>query len=214
MQRSARAFALPAIVLGVIAAGCGGSESAEVPSATRQAAAAGDTRTCAPRNPSFTFKATIANTLPFAVMLRASEYDCNDWDGVSTPGRSFTGKVLKPGETREFILQAVKYTTRKWTMEFVGESGSPSYGKARLVLPQTGLSWDRIEVEGATRGYNPAWKQGGPGPDACDFLGLGAVTAPDTPWTQIKSFTRVPLSLVSRDGRFTLASLCGNGGPA
>ena len=205
MLRRPLALAAIALSAGALASGCGGSSTSAEPD--RQAAAAGDTRTCKPRNPSFTYKATIANTLPFAVMLRASEYDCNDWDGVSTPGRSFTGKVLKPGETREFVLQAVKYTTRNWTMEFVGESGSPSYGKARLIVPQTTGEWDRIEVAGATRGFRPT-DQRGPGPDFCQFLALGPVTAPDTRWTQIDWFDEVPLSLVSLDGRFTLASVC------
>lgn len=208
MPRRPLSLAAIALAAGALASGCGGSSTSAEPD--RQAAGAGDTRTCAPRNPSFTYEAKIANTLPFAVMLRASEYDCSDWDGVSTPGRSFTGKVLKPGETRTFILQAVKYEKpRDWTMEFVGESGSPSYGKARLNVPLTRALGepDRIEVAGATKDYGPT-DQRGPGPDKCQFLALGAITAPDTRWTQIDWFWKVPLSLVSRDGRFTLASVC------
>lgn len=212
MNRILVAMAFPAVAFAGLLAGCGGSDTAEAP-AERQSAAAGDTRTCPPRNPSFTYNATIANTLPFPIMLRASEYDCNDWDGVSTPGRSFTGKVIKPGEKREFILQPVKYTTRNWTMEFLGESGSPSYGKVRLTIPQTGLSEDRIEVLGATRGYRPPEQTGG-GPDSCDFLPLEPVSAPDTLWTKIDWFWKVPITLVARDGRFTVASECSTGGPA
>lgn len=210
MKRTYLRTALPVLALGALLTGCGGYDTTEAP-AERQAA--GNTHTCPPRNPSFTYKATIKNALPFPVMLRASEYDCNDWDGVSTPGRSFTGKVLKPGDKHEFILQPVKYTTRNWTMEFVGESGSPSYGKVRLIIPQTGLSWDRIEIEGATVGDRPS-AQTGAGPKSCEFLPLEAISAPETLWSQIDFFTEVPLTLVSRGGRFALASVCSFGSPA
>lgn len=214
-KRSALALALSSMTLAVVATGCGGSDSAEAPTDTantRQAASGGDTRTCPPQT-GYTYKATIANLLPTSIMLRASEYDCNDWDGVSTPGHAFTGQVMKPGETRTFTLQPAKYTTRNWTMEILRPPGSTSLGRARMTIPQTtGLDWDRIEVAGGTKGLLPK-SQAGQGPENCEFLPLAQTQAPETPWSQIGWFWEVPLSVVSRDGRVAIASVCSGGSP-
>lgn len=216
-KHSALALALSSMTLAVVATGCGGSETTGATTAdtanTRQAASGGDTRTCPKNGPSFTYKATIANLLPTSIMLRASEYDCNDWDGVSTPGHAFTGQVMKPGETRTFTLQPAKYTTRNWTMEILRPPGSTSLGRARMTIPQTtGLDWDRIEVAGATKGLLPK-SQAGQGPENCEFLPLAQTQAPETPWSQIGWFWEVPLSVVSRDGRVAIASVCSGGSP-
>jgi hypothetical protein len=213
-KRNALAFALPAMALAVMATGCGGSDSAESPAATgatREAAAAADTRTCPPQT-GYTYKATIANLLPTSIMLRASEYDCNDWDGDSTPGHAFTGQVIKPGEKRTFTLQPAKYTTRNWTMEILRPPGSTSLGRARMTMPQTSLDFDRIEVAGATREYVPRGQMASGVPDFCYFLSMTPTAAPDTPWSRIGWFTDVPLSVVARSGRVAIASQCGSGG--
>lgn len=212
MKRRALALAIPAMALGAIAAGCGESPTTGT-SATqvREAAAAADTRTCPKNGPSFTYKATIANRLPTSIMLRASEYDCNDWDGVSTPGHAFTGQVIKPGEKRTFILQPAKYTERNWTMEIVRPPGSTSLGRARMTIPKT-MYEDRIEVAGSTN-YSIPKEQAGQGPETCDFLPMAQTGAPDTRWSEIGWFWEVAISVVSRDGRVAIASACSGGSP-
>ena len=111
------------------------------------AGAMGDTKTCPEHSPSFTYRSKIVNELPSPIMLNAGKYDCNDWSGVSTPGKAFTGKIIQPGETMSFTLEPRRNVNRAWTMEFLGASGSTSFGTARL--PDTAR--DRREDHGAHR---------------------------------------------------------------
>ncbi|MFM8519502.1 MAG: hypothetical protein ACKOB2_03715, partial [Solirubrobacterales bacterium] len=150
----------------------------------------------------------------FPVRLLARDYDCNDWDGVSTPGRTYTGKVILPGETQNFTLQPVKYTTRNWTMEFLEQSGG-RLGTARLKIPQRSQSWDAILAEGATKQYSPTWKTGR-GMDSCWLLPFVSARkgTPDTSWSEIDFFFNVSLSLIYYKGRINLATECSYGSPA
>jgi hypothetical protein len=107
----------------------------------------GDTKTCPEHSPSFTYRSKIVNQLPSPIMLNAGQYDCNDWSGVSTPGKAFTGKIIQPGETMSFTLEPRRNVNRACAMEFLGASGSPSFGTARL--PDTAR--DRREDHGAHR---------------------------------------------------------------
>ena len=138
---------------GLILSGCSGSSDPEqaAPSTQVEREAAVSFKpndsTCAPRGPSYTYKAGIRNNLPFAIRLDAGEYDCNDWSGVNTPGVAFTGKVLQPREVLAFTLEPVKYTTRWWTLAITPAGGGSSFGSARLKLPQTVIyEQDSIQI--------------------------------------------------------------------
>ena len=213
MNRKALTLTLPALALAALAAGCGGSDSAQSPAATgaatKQAAAAtGDTRTCPKNSPSFTYTPTIRNLLDSPIMLNASQYDCNDWDGTSTPGRAFTGQVIQPGERRTFTLQPARNTTRNWTMEFVGTGGTPFYGRARLRIPTTTVQADSIKAVGAKDAVAPELN------DykvvTCAFLPMERTGAPATGWADLQPFFDVAITVVSRDGFITLATACGS----
>lgn len=199
---------IPIVAVGVAAAGCGGSDTAQTTtSAARQAAAViGDTRTCPANSPSFTYKATIRNRLDSPIMLRASEYDCNDWDGTSTPGHAFSGQVLQPGEKRTFTLQPAKYTTRNWSMDFVGPTGNPFYGRARLQIQQTSVESDSIKAVGSKE--DGGWTVNRHGVQSCYLLPMETTGAPDTGMSDIEFFTHVPLTVMVRNGRITLATVC------
>lgn len=201
--------ALALVACAVVAlAGCGGAPEGEVPStAQRQAAGAiaGDTYSCKPRNPSFTQVAVIANRLPIPVALRASQYDCNDWDGTSTPGYAFTGKVLQPGDETRFTLQPVKYTTRNWTMEFVDPESDASLGTVRLTLPQTVGDSNVITVMGSAPANRPAGEEG---PAQCRLSPMAPTDISATPWKYIPTLSQASLAVISRNGRVTLSSEC------
>jgi len=210
MRRAALVSSVIAAAVGAFAlAGCGGSggdqssPAVSTSAGARQAAGstAGDTYSCTSRNPSFTYTSTIENRLPTAIMLGAREYDCNDWDGTSTPGYAFTGKTIPAGGKRTFTLPAVKYTTRNWTMAILDGSGTSSYGSVRMSLPQTTVDFDRIVVAGSVL----AWRERG----TCQINQLAATGAPQTPFAEWPdSFTDVALGVVSHKGRVTLASEC------
>lgn len=213
MQRKLFPLTLAALAFSLMVVACGGSEDTKTPE--RLASSGGDTRTCPPRNPSFTYDGAIKNHLSFPVRLLARDYDCNDWDGVSTPGRTYTGKVIPPGETQNFTLQPVKYTTRNWTMEFLEESGG-RLGTARLKIPQRALSADAIQAEGATKQNAPPPKTTGKRTDTCWLLPFVSAPkgTPDTSWSEVDPFFDVSLSLIYYKGRITLASECSYGSPA
>ncbi|MFM9053973.1 MAG: hypothetical protein ACKOQ5_03840 [Solirubrobacterales bacterium] len=213
MQRKLFPLTLAALAFSLTVVACGGSEDTKTPE--RLASSGGDTRTCPPRNPSFTYDGAIKNHLSFPVRLLARAYDCNDWDGVSTPGRTYTGKVILPGETQNFTLQPVKYTTRNWTMEFLEQSGG-RLGTARLKIPQRALSADAIQAEGATKQYAPPPRPTGSRPDNCHLLPFVSAPkgTPDTSWSEVDLFFDVPLSLIYYKGRINLATECSYGSPA
>lgn len=189
-------------------AGCGASATdASTVTVERQAASAmPDTKACPEQSPSFTYRSKIVNQLPSPIMLEAGQYDCNDWSGVSTPGQVFTGKIIQPGETMSFALEPRKNVNRAWTMEFVGVSGSPSYGTARLSINVIAHN-DQIEVAGSTRVYGRKPFNS----KLCHLLPMEQTGAPRTPeakWPEL--FTRVSLGVISYGGRMTLANMCGD----
>jgi hypothetical protein len=201
---AAGAAAMGAVVIAL--AGCGASATdASTAAVERQASGAmPDTKTCPEQSPSFTYRSKIVNRLPSPIMLMAGQYDCNDWSGASTPGKVFTGKIIQPGETLSFSLEPRRNVSRAWTMEFVGVSGSPSYGTARLSIPVIAYN-DQIEVEGSTR-----VRRSKPNEEmSCYLLAMEQTGAPATPEAEWpKYFWRVSLGLISRGGRVTLASMC------
>lgn len=206
--------ALSIVTLAFILAGCGGSPDTDglspTTQATREAAAAftPDKSTCAPRGPSYTYKAGLRNNLPFAIRLDAGEYDCNDWSGVNTPGVAFTGKILQPGEALSFTLEPVKYTTRWWTLSISPAGGGTSFGTARLKLPQTVIyEQDSIQISASQEVFVSI-----PGSVAykCSLLPMSPTNAPTTPQREYPDYfiDATPLGVISYDGRITLAGHC------
>jgi hypothetical protein len=198
----------------LLLSGCTSSSDSEQASPSTQVereAAVGfkpNDSTCAPRGPSYTYKAGIRNNLPFAIRLDAGEYDCNDWSGVNTPGVAFTGKVLQPGEVLPFTLEPVKYTTRWWTLAVSPASGGSPFGTARLTMPQTSLGdVDRIEISGAQK---IAVRIPGSIAYQCSLLQMSPTNAPTTPQSEYPDYFiyQTPLGVISYEGRVTLAGFC------
>lgn len=190
-----------AIGLGVV--GCGGSQTAETPQARQAVADGGETTTCPEISNTFTFSSVVQNKLPEPIMLKARDYTCSDWSGVSTPGHAFTGKVIQPGEKLPFVLEARRSVVRTWTMEITGANGAPSLGAARLTIPtefDPGLT--RIKMVGATivRDRN-GFK--------CDVLPMEKARFPATPMSQWPApFWKVPLGVISYDGAVAFVGNC------
>ena len=202
-----------AMVVGLLISGCSGSsdpKQAAPPTQVEREAAFSfkpNDSTCAPRGPSYTYKAGIRNNLPFAIRLDAGEYDCNDWSGVNTPGVAFTGKVLQPGESLSFTLEPVKYTTRWWSLAISPAAGGSPFGIARLTMPQTSLDTDRIEISASQQVFveipnSIAYK--------CSLLPMSPTNAPTTPQSEYPDYFiyQTPLGVISYDGRVTLAGFC------
>ena len=192
--------------MAIALAGCGSSaKDASTVTVDRQAAGAlGDTKTCPEQSPSFTYRSKIVNQLPSPIMLKAGQYDCNDWSGVSTPGKAFTGKIIQPGETMSFTLEPRRNVNRAWTMEFLGASGSPSLGTARLSIDVIAHN-DQIEVAGSKAVYRRKPFEA----MFCKLLPMERTSAPPTPeakWPKL--FITVSLGVISYDGRVNLASMC------
>lgn len=211
MKSTKLTTAVSIVTLSFILAGCSGSTNADDASPTTQVTRAAapafkpDKSTCTERGPSFTYRNGIVNTLPFAIRLDAGEYDCNDWSGQSTPGHAFTGKILQPGETMDFVLEVVKYTTRWWTLAISPADGGAPFGTARLKMPQTSLDFDRIEILGSDKVQVDNDEI-----EACQVSKMSQTDAPATPKGDYpRYFTYSPaLGVVSRDGRVMLASFC------
>lgn len=197
----------------LLVGGCSGSQVSDGDSTSTQVereAAAGfkpNDSTCAPQNPSYTYRNSIVNNLPFAIRLDAGEYNCNDWSGVNTPGMAFTGKVLQPGEVLPFTLEPVKYTTRWWTLAISPSNGGAPFGTARLTMPQTSLDFDRIEISGAAQVFVYPQRQD---IDYCHVLTMNPTDAPATPAKDYPAyFIYSPaLAVISHNGWVSLAGFC------
>lgn len=212
IRYAARAV-VSAAVLALLVSGCGGSSATTAPSASTVRQAAGvdfapDSQTCPEKSPSYTYKTSIVNRMPFPIRLTAGEYTCNDWSGVSTPGHAFTGKVLQPGESLAFTLEPRKYTTRAWTLAFSEvDAGLAPFGAVRLRMPQTTLDLDRIEVPGGTEVTTNAI-----GAKSCWIETMGRTEVPATPTSDYPGlfFEDGPtLGVISYNGRVAFIGHCG-----
>jgi hypothetical protein len=105
-----------ALVAGALAlVACGGDDSStaiQTAAATssdtivNRGAAGADDTSC-PEGNSTTIYGHVINGLPWDMTLWAPRlgWKCDDWSGVSTPGRAFNAKTLRPGERYEFRLE-------------------------------------------------------------------------------------------------------------
>lgn len=201
------AFAAPLIAVACLVGGCGaGADMSDAgaagSTASARQASGGETFTCPERSGSFTTKQVIGNLLSVPVMLRASEYDCSDWSGVSTPGRAFTDQVIQPGEKRTFTLEVRNNVTRNWTMEIVDPSDGALLGRTRMQITETGnRPW--ITVPGSRSEDRPVGVSAGP--NVCDILPLERRWSPPTPWGRLD---KRAVWVMARGGTVAIASRC------
>jgi len=199
--------AVPLAACAIALVGCGGASGSDAESnsttsaASRNAAGAGrgDTFGCSPQD-GFTYQPTISNRLPTPITLYAREYDCNDWDGDSTPGHAFTGQVIPAKSSRTFTLQPAMRTTRNWTMDIYGFTDA-HLGTVRMKIPQRPDSAIWIEVDGS--------KIRSPASFACGVNDLAYTAADQTPYSEWPKYSSTTaLALVSDKGRVALVSRC------
>ena len=167
-----------------------------------------DTKTC-PDKSSFTVQRKVTNELPFPIVLSAGEYSCNDWSGVSTPGRAFNNLVLGPGESKSVILEPADNATRNWTLAVKQEGASGFLGKLRMSIPISTGNGDTapLNVAGSRKMTAPAGS--GYQTDYCDVLDLSRTNEPNTPgsrWNWYFPYDMV--SFVALDGSVAAVSYC------
>lgn len=209
---SAAVTALAIGVLAILASGCGGSDSKDqaVPKASvnREASANGfpDSKTCPEKSPSFSVDLKVLNLIPWAIRMDAGNYTCDDWSGVSTPGRELNDQVVGSGETKTFRLEPRKYRTRNWTMQFGTEGGWP-YGQADLTMPQTSLEGSYVKPLRPNVGDRQYFKTGDP-VEWCWFAPLNTINtkaAPQTPVSEFRPRDQMTIILASWKGSFAVA---------
>jgi hypothetical protein len=185
-----------AIITASLVAGCSNEP-------TRMAAA----ESC-PEVSSFTLQRKVTNQLPFAIVLSASEWTCNDWSGVSTPGRAFDNLLIQPGESTTVTLEAAMRTTRNWTLTVKKDGASGQLGKMRITIPQTGLDYSTVSVGGATP--EGLAEMTSSKVDRCDVLNLARTNSPDTPGTDYLRwyFTDDLIVFVVRNGYVSSLTQC------
>ena len=173
-----------------------------------------ETKTC-PDKSSFTVKRNVTNELPFPIVLSAGEYSCNDWSGVSTPGRAFDNLVLGPGESKSVTLEAADNVTRNWTLAVRQEGASGFLGKLRMSIPiagALGMEWASARVAGSQEINAPAGS--GRNTERCHVSELSRTNEPNTPGSRWAwYFIYDMLSFVARDGSVTAVSYCIVSGP-
>jgi hypothetical protein len=172
-----------------------------------------DTKTC-PEKSSFTFVKKIANETTLPLVLSAGEYTCNDWSGVSTPGRAFNDLLLKPGESTSVRLEMADNASRKWTLAVRLEGAGGYLGTIRITVPPTpAFKEHSVDMSGAQETEAP--KGHADGTRNCELLDLARTNEPDTPgskWTW--NLTDYMLSFVVFDGNIAALSNCGGDGLA
>ncbi len=135
------AVALVAASLSLGLAGCGDpGDSQATPDApvARNAAGAGftpDTKTCPERNGSWTSKPVVWNYLPYDIVIRAGDYTCSDWSGVSTPGRTFNAVTVRPMQAFYGTLEPRDNVRRSWTMQVSRADTGEQLGTFRIAIP-------------------------------------------------------------------------------
>jgi hypothetical protein len=194
-----------AVIAGTLLTACG--------STTREAASQSEgddvteTTTC-PERSSFTFQRRVTNLLPHTIILSASDWICNDWSGVNTPGTAFNDLVIPAGESAIVTLEPAMRTTRNWTITVHKEGTFGNIGKISMTMPQTAFEFPGIQVAGATtEGFSSFTASR---IDACDVLQLARTNYPDTPaeeWGRWY-FTNDLVAFVVRDGYVTSLTQC------
>lgn len=220
MHRSSSRVIALALGAGVVLSACSSTDRSAAPAeeAGPLSASVGsfmpDTKTC-PDKSSFTVQRKVTNELPFPIVLSAGEYSCNDWSGVSTPGRAFNNLNLGPGESKSVILEAADNVSRNWTLAVRQEGASGFLGTLRMSIPVAtlGLYATSVKVADSQKIFAPdgsALKT-----EHCDVLDLSRTNEPNTPgsrWNWYDQYDMV--SFVVRDGYVTAVSDCGITGVA
>jgi hypothetical protein len=196
MRRLTALLPVWAIITASLVAGCTSEP-------TREAAASDS----CPDVSSFTLKRKVTNQLPFPIVLSASEWICNDWSGMSTPGRAFNNLVIQPGESKTVTLEPAMRTTRNWTLTVKEEGASGELGKMRMSIPQAGLTQSTVSVEGASpEGFSEITASK---VDRCEVLKLARTDFPDTPGANWRwYFTDDLIAFVVRDGYVSSLTQC------
>jgi hypothetical protein len=167
-----------------------------------------DTKTC-PEKSSFTFVKKIVNETPLPLVLSAGEYTCNDWSGVSTPGRAFNDLLLKPGESTSVRLEMADNASRKWTLAVRLDGAGGYLGTIRITVPTTlAIMEHSVNMSGAQKTDAP--EGSGWSTRYCDLLDLARTNEPDTPGSKWNwNLTDYMLSFVVFDGNVAALSNCG-----
>jgi hypothetical protein len=136
-----------------------GENTAEASSNEVVNRAAGSDDTSCPEQSSLTFEGQIINGLPVPVTLSVprNSWICENWSGVSTPGRAFNGnKVVQAGERHPFLLEVHDRDKGNFTL------GSKAIGYEGV---------DQVVMEGETRLYVRGELQPGEGVQQEPWLG-------------------------------------------
>lgn len=215
MRRSSSRVIALALAAGVVLSACSSTDRSAAPAeeAGPLSASVGsfipDTKTC-PEKSSFTVKRKVTNELPFPIVLSAGEYSCNDWSGVSTPGRAFNNLLLGPGESKSVTLEAADNVARNWTLAVKQDGANGYLGKLRMTIPIAGaLGLEYTSVRVADSRKIPAPEGSGRNTEYCDVLDLSRTNEPNTPgsrWDWYFPYDMV--SFVALDGSVTAVSYC------
>lgn len=208
-SRTLLPLAITAAALVALAAGCGSTDVATTTTSgggqsttavKRQAAAfVPDTKTC-PERHSWTLEPIVIwNYLNYPVRVRAGDYICNDWSGVSTPGHVFNNVVVDTRSSfKSAQLEPADNVERNWTMEFSNANTGEQLATVRMA----------VRVQAAEIGMPEVWTKR----LTCQYLKTDFpiyYTTGDYVWPQ----SRNVLALVGYEGRLTIVTHCGGGGP-
>lgn len=220
MRRSSSRVISLVLAAGVVMSACSSTDRSAAPVEDTGPLSASvesfmpDTKTC-PDKSSFTVKRKVTNELPFPIVLSAGEYTCNDWSGVSTPGRAFDNLLLGPGESKSVTLEAADNVTRNWTLAVKQEGANGYLGKLRMSIPVATLGLGSNPVRVADSRKIPAPDGSGRDTWYCDVLDLSRTNEPNTPGSRWdKYFSDDMVSFVALDGSVTAVSYCVSGGPS
>lgn len=115
MKTPLAAAVVAALSLGLVAMGCGGDGPSPTPTGTTARAAAPATA-CNPGDErrSYARSLTVLNMLPVPTSLTASDVNCAQWSGVSTP-YAWNGVTLTGNESMTKRMEMARGTRPQWT---------------------------------------------------------------------------------------------------
>ena len=172
-----------ALTAGAVAAGCGGdATTASTPTAATRAAAG--TGSCDPSSErrSYARSLSLRNLLPVTVTVTASNVNCAQWSGVSTP-YAWNGTVVEAGGTMTRRMEMARGTVPAWTMTLLGAQSDTPF-RIKCTNPDNPCGYD---VLGA-----PA----GPWPDSV-VVGTNAEPSWAATPAQKASLERMPVNAIA-----------------